>query len=71
MGKSVHIIILLMTLLAKSDCFSQGKPSIKISTNRSQILLGEQFEFTIELNIPVRINIAQYPIVPDTIQHWE
>lgn len=72
MLKPANIFLgLLLVFITASESFSQGKPGLTISSNKEKILLGEQFELSVELKIPVQSNFNRWPLVPDTGQHLE
>lgn len=71
MKKTAHISLLFFSLLLTVEVFSQKKPLISVSTNRDRILIGEQFEFYIELELPISGRLSRFPTFPDSGQHLE
>lgn len=71
MRRTAHIVFLFFALLLTVESVSQKKPIINVSSNRDSILLGEQFEFSIELAVPLNLKLSAFPAIPDTGQHLE
>ena len=56
-------------------CFSfqllNAQPVLKTSVDKSEILIGDQFKLTIEAIFSPEDYTINWPVVPDSLQHFE
>ena len=64
-----HIVCVLLLLLFGPSVYAQKTPTVKVSTDRNQILIGEPIHLILEAEMPSNMRGAM--ILPDSIPHFE
>ena len=73
-----NIILIFLLGLFNLAGLTQSKPVVaasvgnaEISVNRTRILIGEQLELTLKLEMLSGISAIQWPVLPDSLGHFE
>ena len=66
-----RLLIVVACFIFTQSAIAQGHPSIHTSLSSSNILLGQQTEFTVELSVPREMGLNGWFNYPDTFNHLE
>ena len=67
----VAVILVLISSFLQNPCLAQNNSSVHATLNPPSILLGQQAEFTVELNLPKETGLNGWFNYPDTFNHLE
>jgi hypothetical protein len=70
-GARIILLILGLFCCSVNNLKAQDEPELKASINKSSIVIGERFLYTVETSFPAGLYSLQWVNMPDTIPHLE
>lgn len=70
-NRKMRIFFLTVVMACCSFLLSHAQPLIKTNVDKNEILIGDQFKLTIEASLLPDAYKVNWPVIPDSLQHFE